>query len=219
MSIDGLIASNKGDVELSNIEDWNRVHHLRGKSDAIMVGKGTILADNPRLTVKRKFFEKNETFKNPIRVVVSSKGDIPLESQVIHYKPEILTIIATTSKCSETQKKKLVKQGCDLIICGDGPLIDLKILLKKLRNQYEISTLLLEGGSFLNGMMLTEELIDEIHLAIAPVIGGSGIRFFTLPTPFNSFNDSPYFRIQSCFLVGDMVCLILGVHYHSRVMK
>ncbi|MHA2052459.1 MAG: RibD family protein [Candidatus Hodarchaeales archaeon] len=218
-SIDGLIASQEGDVQLSNYKDWKRVHRLRGKSDAIMVGSGTILTDNPKLTVKTEFFKENETFQNPIRVVVSSTGNIPLDSRVIHSQPEILTIIATTTKCPQIQKEKLRKLGCDLIICGDGPQVDLKFLLKNLLNQYQIYNLLVEGGSILNGTMLTNELIDEIHLAIAPVIGGSGTRFFTLPTTFNSFKDSPYFEFRNSSQVGDMICLTIVVHYHPRVRK
>jgi riboflavin-specific deaminase-like protein len=218
MSMDGLIASKEGDVKLSNKEDWNRVHHLRGRSDAIMVGKGTILTDNPKLTVKREFFKENEIFKNPVRVVISSKGDIPLDSQVIHFKPEILTIIAITSQCSKTQKMKLKKLGCDLITCGDGPRVNLKLLLENLLNQYGISTLLLEGGSILNGTMLSGEFIDEIHLAIAPVIGGKGTPFFTLHSPLNSFDESPFLEILDNERVGDMIRLTLKVHYQPRKM-
>jgi riboflavin-specific deaminase-like protein len=216
ISLDGQIATGDGDVRLSNSEDWARVHHLRSQCDAIMVGIGTILADDSKLTVNPDYFKKDEVFLNPIRIVVSSSGEVPLNARVITYLPTVLTIIATTTNCSEKQQALLREKGCHIIICGEGPKVNLHLLMKNLRQQYDINTVLLEGGSTLNGNMLSEQLIDEIHLAIAPVIGGKGTPFFSLPYNLISFNHSPFFEISSHKIIGDMIWIHLIIHYEPR---
>ncbi len=216
ITLDGRIASVSGDVTLSNTEDWKRVHHLRARSDAIMVGSGTILSDDSKLTVKAEFFEEGYNIQDPIRIVVSSRGKIPLNARVITYRPDVRTIIAITTQCPTIQKEKLIQKGCNLIICGEGPLVNLKFLMETLYKEFNIKSLLLEGGSKLNGNMLTEELIDEIHLAIAPVLGGEGTPIFTLPTPIKAFTQSPFFEIMENQIIGDMIWLKLKVHYKSR---
>ncbi len=214
-SLDGYIATIDGDSRLSNSKDWNRVHKLRAESDAIMVGSGTIRTDDSKLTVEKKFFSK-KTKKHPLRIVVSSKGDIPLNSRIITYRPEIPTLIATTSLCPEKQKMELTTRGCQVIECGDGPLTNLPQLLYRLKNEFLINNLMLEGGGRLNGEMLNQELIDEIHLAIAPVISGRGIPLFTLPCQISDFSESPFFEITANERIGDMIFLKIRIQYKQR---
>lgn len=215
-SLDGLIATKDGDVTLSNSKDWSRVHHLRANCDAIMVGIGTIFSDNPKLTLKHKYFEKGEEVKDPIRIVVTSTGNIPLNSNVIIHNSDAPTLIATTSRCSIDQKNRLKELGCKIIECGDGPKVDLQDLLRKLRSNFNIHTLMLEGGSLLSGAMLSEHLIDEIHLSIAPVIGGAGKSLFSLPFPIVDFKQSPFFEVATHDAIGDMISIQLIVHYRPR---
>ncbi|MFX0086165.1 MAG: RibD family protein [Candidatus Hodarchaeota archaeon] len=217
-SLDGYISTVDGDSRLSNSNDWNRVHKLRAQSDAIMVGSGTIRMDDSKLTVEKKFFPKKNK-KPPIRIVVSSKGNIPLNSRIITYRPDIPTLIATTSQCPEKQKRELATRGCQVIECGDGPLTDLPQLLYRLKNEFSINNLMLEGGGRLNGEMLIQELIDEIHLAIAPVICGKGIPLFNLPSPIPDFSESPFFEIITNERIEDMVFLKIRIQYkQSRVI-
>ncbi|MHA1976497.1 MAG: RibD family protein [Candidatus Hodarchaeales archaeon] len=218
ISLDGQIASSTGEVKLSNTEDWKRVHHLRSKSDAIMVGSGTILADDSKLTIRPDYIEKGNHVRDPVRIVVSSSGKIPLDASVILFRPEIPTIIATTSKCPNVQREKFREMGCDVIICGDGPLVNLRHLMLTLYKDFNIHRVLLEGGSKLNGNMLMEKLIDEVHVSIAPVLGGNGIPFFGLPSAINSFDQSPYFEILDHTIIGDMIWLHLRVQYDSRIL-
>ncbi len=218
ISLDGQIATLTGDDKLSNAEDWKRVHHLRAKSDAIMVGSGTILADDSKLTVKPEYFKPGYSINNPTRVVISSSGNIPLDARVIAFRPEIPTIIATTSKCPPAQKKNFLREGCEVIICGKGPLVNLKQLMSILFSDFNIRTVLLEGGSKLNGNMLAEKLIDEIHVAIAPVLGGTGKPFFSLPYTVSSFTQPPFFEILENKIIGDMIWLYLRICYESSRM-
>lgn len=215
ISLDGQIATVHGDVLLSNSKDWIRVHHLRAKSDAIMVGSGTIRADDSKLTVNERLV--GTRIKNqPIRIVVSSNGKIPLKSRVITHRPDIQTIIATTSQCSRSQKHKLEKRGCQVIECGKGPLTDLPQLLYILKIDFHVGKLMVEGGSRLNGEMLNQQLIDEIHVAIAPVICGQGVPLFNLSKIIPSFSKSPYFEIKTHSKIDDMILLMISVHYQPR---
>lgn len=214
-SLDGYISTINGDSRLSNSKDWNRVHELRSKSDAIIVGSGTIRIDDSKLTIDEKYFQK-KPMEHPIRVVVSSKGNIPLNARVITYKSDIPTFIAITSQCSKDQKLKLEKSGCKVIKCGKGPLVNLQQLLHILKTEYSIHNVMLEGGSRLNGEMLHQKLIDEVHLAIAPVICGKGVPFFTLPKTISSFAESPFFKIIRSERINDMVFLKIIIQYKQR---
>ncbi|MHA1995621.1 MAG: RibD family protein [Candidatus Hodarchaeales archaeon] len=216
ITLDGQIASLTGDNKLSNTEDWRRVHHLRAENEAIMVGSGTILTDDSKLTIKPEFFESDHVIKNPIRIVVTSSGMIPLDSRIITFRPDIPTIIATTKKCSSIKRKEFLRKGCEVILCGEGPLVNLRHLVMILYKDYKINNLLLEGGSKLNGNMVAEKLIDEIQVSIAPVLGGNGIPFFSLPYAMNSFDQSPFFEILNQKIFGDMIWLNLKIHYKPR---
>ncbi len=163
MSLDGKIATRGGDSAFSDEEDWKRVHKLRSQVDAIMVGINTILLDDSKLTSKEG--------RSPIRVVVDSKARTPPNARVITVRPEIETIIAVTGRAPPENIANLQKKGVKIMICGDGEKVDLEILMEKL---YErgIRNLLLEGGGNLNWGMLSKGLVDEIRIAIAPVIVG-----------------------------------------------
>lgn len=216
ISLDGQIASKGGDSRLSNTRDWRRVHYLRAESDAIMVGSGTIRSDDSKLTIKEELIETSIT-RHPIRVVASSKGLIPLNAKVITHRPDIPTLIATTTQCSSKQRKSLEEKGCRIIECGNGPLTDLPQLLHILKRDYNVNKLLLEGGSQMNGKMLQCNLIDEVQLTIAPVIcGNEGVPLFSLPQSISTFTESPFFEVTSYDKIDDMIWLRLSVHYHSR---
>ncbi len=215
ITLDGQIASIEGDVNLSNSEDWIRVHKLRAENDAIMVGGGTIRVDNSKLTIDFKKIG-HQPKKNPIRVVVSATGNIPEDARVITYRPEIMTIIAITSKCSFNKRESLRKNGCEILHCGDGELVNLPKLLNILKTRYQVNKLMLEGGSRLNAEMLSQKLIDEVQLAIAPVIVGKGIPLFNLSKAITHLSNSPFFEIKEFKKLHDMLWIRFIVHYESR---
>ena len=167
MTIDGKIASKTGDPELSDDVDWREVHKLRASVDAIMVGKGTIIKDNPKLHIKH--FDH----KGYYRIVVDSNLSIPLDSNVINFQPQIYpTIIFTTENVSAERVKDFESKNVKIVKAGTGKKVDLKKLMLILLNM-GIKSILLEGGGTLNWSFIDLDLIDEMRLTIAPwIIGG-----------------------------------------------
>lgn len=167
MSLDGKIATVSGDSKISCEEDLDRIHMLRASVDAVMVGLGTVLADNPSLTVRRAPGE------NPVRVVVDSLAKTPLDAKVLDASAR--TIIAVTTKASKRNVKGLLGKGVQVIAVGKEE-VDLKRLLAKLHG-LGVQKLLLEGGSTLNWGMLSRGLVDEVKVAVAPyLLGGAEAR-------------------------------------------
>lgn len=164
MTLDGKIATVRGDSEISCAEDLDRVHRLRANVDAVMVGVGTVLADDPLLTVRRV------KGKNPIRVVVDSKARTPLDARVLDRSAP--TIIAVTEEARESKVRKFEEAGARVIRAGRGK-VDLKKLMSELHSM-GVRKLMLEGGSTLNWSMLKENLVDELRIAVAPrIVGGA----------------------------------------------
>ncbi len=167
MSLDGKIATSGGESRLSSLEDLHRVHRIRAKVDGIMIGIGTLLADNPKLTVKLA------RGNNPQRIVVDSKARTPMDAHVVATALETPTIIAVTSTASARRVQKLRKAGVTVLRCGKGPLVSLPILMRSLRAR-GIQQILLEGGGTLSWSMLSKGLVDEISVAITPrILGGA----------------------------------------------
>ncbi len=111
-SVDGKIATRTGDSNLSSKQDKVRLHKLRSKVDAILVGKNTVLLDNPLLTVR---YTKG---KNPIRIILDSKGTISKKSKILQTSNKIPTIIAVSKKISKSNFDKLRKFPVEVIIAG-----------------------------------------------------------------------------------------------------
>ena len=190
MSIDGKIASKTGDSELSDDEDWREVHKLRAQVDAIMVGKGTILKDNPKLHIK--FHEHSGYY----RIVIDSKLSIPLDSNIISFQPETYpTIICATENVPFDQIKKYEENEIKVILAGKGDKVDLRKLMPLLKN-LDINTILLEGGGNLNWSFIHNDLVDEIRLTVAPlIIGGKKATSLVEGRGFDKMKDAPRFKL------------------------
>lgn len=196
MSADGKIATkNRRQTAISNDADKERVHVLRNSVDAVLVGIGTVLADDPKLTVKPEYVH---TPKNPIRIVLDSRGRTPPEAMVLNGAAR--TIIVTA--------KESIKDfsNAETIRCGSGR-VDIRELLPMLEGK-GIRTLLVEGGSEIIWSFLRYRLADEIHIFIGSVIIGGD----SAPTPAGgegaaSIDEAVALRLEEAVVVGDGVLL------------
>jgi len=161
---DGKIATRTGDSAISSKEDLQRVHKIRESVDAIMVGIGTVLDDDPRLSIHKI----DSPAENPIRVVADSKARIPLSARMFNEKGT--TIIAVSAKADKARVRE-IEERAEVYVCG-AERVDLKCLMRKLYRR-GVRSLLLEGGGNLNYSMLSAGLVDEVRYAIAPrIVGG-----------------------------------------------
>lgn len=164
-SIDGKLSTKTGESKFSSVKDLKRVHRLRNKVDAILIGTNTLKIDNPTLTVR------HVKGKNPIRIILDSKGIISSNSKVIKSCNVIPTIVVVTRKISKKNLKRLESFCLEIIKAGENK-INLKLLLELLYKK-GINTLLVEGGGKINWEFIKLDCVDEVIITITPyLIGG-----------------------------------------------
>jgi 2,5-diamino-6-(ribosylamino)-4(3H)-pyrimidinone 5'-phosphate reductase len=173
MSADGKISTwQRKQLRISGTIDFDRVDQLRATSDAVMVGIGTVLADDPSLTVKsaqRKAERKAKGLdENPIRIVIDSQARTPLEADIFK-KGEGKRIVVVSSSASSENVDALRKKAI-VIISGDTR-IDLPDVMQQL-HRLGIKHLMVEGGATLNWAMLSSRLVDEIYTFVGNIIIG-----------------------------------------------
>ena len=169
MTLDGRTAAYTGDSKwISDKTAREHVHYQRHSHQAIMIGIGTALADDPALTVRIDDFEGI----NPIRIVCDTSLKLPLTSKLVKTAKETPTIIATINQ-NPQDHQAYQEAGCQLLIVkAKNDKLDLLDLITQL-GQQGIQSIYVEGGSQLNASLLEAGLIQEIHTYIGPkVIGG-----------------------------------------------
>lgn len=160
MTADGKIALRGATpFAISDAEDLKRVHQLRAKHDAILVGIGTVLADDPQLTARLA-----PGAKNPTRVVLDSRGRTPPNARVLDGAARTYLVTA------KGNGRKL--PNAETIEAGEGR-VDLRLALRELAAR-GIQTLLVEGGATVIGAFLRAGLVDEMFVYVAPVVVGGG---------------------------------------------
>jgi 2,5-diamino-6-(ribosylamino)-4(3H)-pyrimidinone 5'-phosphate reductase len=200
ISLDGKIATRTGDSKLSSKSDIKRVHRLRSRVDAILVGKNTILQDDPMLTVR------HVRGKNPIRIVLDSQGQIPTSSKIIQTSYFVPTIIVVSKKASKKNLAKFHKFPVDVIIAGKTR-VDLKQLLRYLAKQ-KIKTILLEGGGATNWDFVNQGLADEVIVTVAPyLVGGADAKTLVEGTGFSKISKSLKLKLHKVVRKNDEIIL------------
>ncbi|MCE9652355.1 MAG: 2,5-diamino-6-(ribosylamino)-4(3H)-pyrimidinone 5'-phosphate reductase [Nitrosarchaeum sp.] len=188
ISIDGKIATRLGDSKLSSKKDRIRLHKLRSKVDAILVGKNTVHRDDPLLTVR---YTKG---KNPIRIILDSQGTIPVNSKILRTCNKVPTIIVVSKKISNHNLKKLKKFPVEIIMTGKNS-VNIKSLLNNLGKR-KIKTILVEGGGAINWEFIQNNLFDEILITITPfIIGGTDAITFVQGKGYDKIIKSPRLRL------------------------
>ncbi|MEM2989628.1 MAG: 2,5-diamino-6-(ribosylamino)-4(3H)-pyrimidinone 5'-phosphate reductase [Halobacteria archaeon] len=200
MSADGKISTaERKQIRISSREDLDRVDELRGNMDAIMIGIGTVLADNPSLTVKSKMRRerriKQGREENPVRVIVDSAARTPVEAEVLK-KGEGKRIIAVSKIAPKARVERLSK-AAEIITAGDKE-VDLQERLMELKKR-GIDKLMVEGGGTLNWSLISLGLVDEIYVYIAGlIIGGKTAPTLVDGMGFLKLEDMPKLELIEC---------------------
>ncbi len=170
MTLDGKIATRTGASRwITNARSRETVHQLRGQMDAILIGSGTALADDPLLTARPA------GPRRPLRVVLDSQARLPLQSRLLSSLEEGPVLIAVAQSAPSDQVNTLLAAGAEVWqspVDGDPRRISLAGLLKELALR-KVTNLFVEGGGQVLGAFLDSRVIDEVHCFIAPtLIGG-----------------------------------------------
>jgi diaminohydroxyphosphoribosylaminopyrimidine deaminase / 5-amino-6-(5-phosphoribosylamino)uracil reductase len=173
MTLDGKLATAAGESQWITGELSRReVHQLRCQTDAVLIGVGTVLADDPSLTARTGRRLETLASRQPLRVVVDSQLRTPLKAQILAQQHKAKTIIATTAAAPGVRRSAFLKKGIEVLILPAAQKhISLAALLKELGRR-EMMSVLVEGGSEVNAAMLKAKLVDHIRLYMAPLLLG-----------------------------------------------
>jgi 2,5-diamino-6-(ribosylamino)-4(3H)-pyrimidinone 5'-phosphate reductase len=196
MSADGKISSvERRQVRISGPEDRERVDRLKAGSDAVMVGIGTVLADNPSLAVKTEYLRRERVSagkaENPVRIVVDSRGRTPVTADILH-KGEGKRIIAVSERAGNEAALRF--RGLATVLVAGGEEVDLPLLMAKL-HELGIGRLMVEGGGTLIASLFAYGLVDEFYTFVGNLIIGGG----DAPTPVDGrgfSNDNGFVRLS-----------------------
>lgn len=194
MTLDGKIATRTGASRWITSEVARaKVHEDRHRYAAIMVGIGTVLADDPELTSRIP----NKETKNPLRVVVDSSARTPLTSKLVQTAREIPTLIAVAAQASQKRIAALEEAGCEVLVsqAAEHSRVDLSALLAYLGKEKSIDSVLVEGGATLLWSFFSQGLVDRVQAYIAPkIFGGAGapspVQGLGVETPANAIQCS-----------------------------
>jgi diaminohydroxyphosphoribosylaminopyrimidine deaminase/5-amino-6-(5-phosphoribosylamino)uracil reductase len=204
MSLDGRIATRMGNSKwITGTVARRHAHVLRDQADAVVVGAGTVRSDDPRLTTRLSDeFAGAGGAHHPLRIVLDGRG-VTLPSARIYSKDlPGTTLVVTTPRASRAWLDALASQGVEHLICGQGPNVDLGLVLQIL-GQRGINEVLVEGGGRVLGSFFDAGLVDRVAAFIAPVvIGGS-----TAPGPVGGVGAE---RVAEAWRLGNLRTRVLG---------
>ncbi len=214
MTMDGKIAAYTGASKwVTGKEARNHVQEQRHRYTGIMVGSGTVLADDPLLTCRM------ENGKNPVRILCDTRLRIPLSSQVVVTAKQVPTVIAT---CSTDRQKRIPYEeaGCRILTMGEKEgHVDLAELMQRL-GQEQIDSILLEGGGTLNWAALKSGIVQKLQAYLAPKLFGgqdakTPVEGKGVPSPAEAFplKNSTVTRLGEDFLIESEVA---GYVYGNR---
>ena len=174
LSLDGRVATSGGDSRwISGEASRARVHRWRAESDAVCVGIGTALSDDPLLTARG---EMVGTARQPTRVVFDSKARLPLDSRLVGSIGEAALLVIASPAAPADRVRALKAAGVEVVVCDGAPPARVAAALGELGRR-GVTSILLEGGPILAGAFLDAGEVDELRLFIAPVVlGGARAR-------------------------------------------
>ena len=208
MTLDGKIACATGDSKWVTGEiARTQVHRMRGRYRGIMVGIGTVLADDPMLNCRV------EGGVDPVRIICDSNLRIPTESQIVKTASDIETIVACSQEALESERKqekirRLKEAGIQIIGTEGAHGVNLVELMKKLGGQ-NIDSILLEGGGTLNASALEDGIVNKVYAYIAgKLIGGMDARSPVEGMGIDRMADAITLQNVEIEKLGDDICIV-----------
>lgn len=208
MTLDGKIACATGDSKWVTGEiARTQVHRMRGRYRGIMVGIGTVLADDPMLNCRV------EGGVDPVRIICDSNLHIPTESQIVKTASDIETIVACSQEALESERKqekirRLKEAGIQIIGTEGAHGVNLVELMKKLGEQ-NIDSILLEGGGTLNASALEDGIVNKVYAYIAgKLIGGMDARSPVEGMGIDRMADAITLQNMEIEKLGDDFCIV-----------
>jgi diaminohydroxyphosphoribosylaminopyrimidine deaminase / 5-amino-6-(5-phosphoribosylamino)uracil reductase len=197
MSIDGRIAAGSGDSRwISSRESRELVHRWRRECDAVMVGAGTVIADNPRLTCRVA------GGRDPVRVVVDAKLRTSPTARVYRQRSKASTLLVTTPRNLVSAQRRYERRGVEVIaVATHGGVIELNRLMLEFGHR-GWCRVLIEGGASLAGSALSAGIVDRVAFFVAPKILGAGLSAID-GMKSRSVRDSIQLEDLSARQVGD----------------
>jgi len=173
MSVDGKLSSRQREqVAISGPEDFDRVDRIRAAADGVLVGVGTVLADDPHLTLdvtdRRVQRQRHGRPGNPARVVVDSDGRTPTDARVLD--DEATTYLLVADSAPADRRDALVDAGAELIVAGDDR-VDLAAGVDELSDA-GLDRLMIEGGGEIIFSAFDAGLVDELSVYVASLLIG-----------------------------------------------
>jgi diaminohydroxyphosphoribosylaminopyrimidine deaminase/5-amino-6-(5-phosphoribosylamino)uracil reductase len=195
MSLDGRTALANGASQwITGPASREDVQHWRARSSAVMTGIGTVLADDPQLNVRLS----GEKHRQPLRVVLDSRLRIPPTARLFSTEGPVLIMTARAGNSAP-----LVARGASIEeVPGQGGCVDLRVVLERLA-QREVNELLVEAGAILSGRLLSERLVDELLLYVAPKLLGPQARPLAELPELSDLQQARQFRLVETRQLGE----------------
>lgn len=239
-SLDGRTAMPNGESQwITGPEARKEVHKLRLQSQAILTGIGTVLSDDPSLTVRLSESElesahlglpedKNHCY--PLRVVLDTDLKIPPEKKILQMPGKTLLVCSSQTLVEQSQKVEMLSSDSVEVIglpAGkDG--IDLECLMQTLFSDFGIQSIMVEAGATLTGRLIAQDLVNELHIYLAPCLLGSEARaMFDLPE-LQTMADKIEWVPMACEMFGEDIRWVLtpkkrneqhNVQYNEQLKK
>ena len=170
MTLDGHTATPTGASRwISNEASRTIVHELRGRVDAILVGRGTAMADDPLLTARPA------GARVATRIVLDTQAMLSLDSQLVRTATDAPVLVAATVNAAAERVQRLRDAGCEVFLCPDSTPRERADALFAELGRRRMTNVLVEGGAHLLGSLFDAGLVDEVHAFVAPkIVGGAG---------------------------------------------
>jgi diaminohydroxyphosphoribosylaminopyrimidine deaminase/5-amino-6-(5-phosphoribosylamino)uracil reductase len=182
-SLDGKIATRTGESRwITGESARRRVHQLRNEADAVLVGIGTVLRDDPLLTTRLGIADQ----RDPIRVIVDNLARLPLRAKAVNRASTAPTILAVSQMAPRSKLEAIEREGVQVIVVENSPRrVSLERLMEALGKR-GILSVMIEGGAEINASALREGVVDKVLVFLAPIliggkstptaVGGDGIE-------------------------------------------